>query len=87
MRLIEAGTNFRSTYFSLPYGDQGLFMYRHVFKSLGQFPCTVFMEDFDFVVAARRLGRVQILKLVLLTSARRWDTQGLLWNTLRNQVL
>jgi hypothetical protein len=38
MKVIELMTNIRSQYFKLPYGDQGLFIRKSVFESVGGFP-------------------------------------------------
>ena len=86
LHMIEIGTNLRSRYLSLPYGDQGLFIYKCNFFFLGKFPRNRFMEDFDFVVHARKHGKVRILDLPLITSARRWSIHGMVWNSVNNQV-
>lgn len=86
LRLIEIGTNLRSRFFQLPYGDQALFVFRGVFQRLGRFPQIPFMEDFDFVIHARQLGKVAVSPLKVHSSARRWRQQGTISNTLRNQV-
>lgn len=87
LRVIEIGTNLRSRYLSLPYGDQGLFIYKRNFFTLGKFPAVTFMEDFDFVMRARKYGKIRILGLFLITSARRWSIHGIIWNSVNNQVL
>ena len=61
-------------------------MYKCNFFALGGFPANKFMEDFDFVVFARKHGRVRILDLPVRTSARRWSMLGMIWNSLNNQV-
>ena len=87
LSLIEYVTNLRSSMLQLPYGDQALFVYKSVFTALGSFPNQIFMEDFDFVLRARSLGRIKIAPLPVITSARRWSkVHGELLNTLRNQV-
>lgn len=73
MKIITWMTNFRSHFFSFPYGDQGLFIRRKHFCLLGDFADVPFMEDYDFVDHIRRLhgGSVRLASLPLLTSARR----------------
>ena len=88
LSLIEYVANLRSSLLQLPYGDQALFVYKPVFTALGSFPNQIFMEDFDFVMKARSVGRITIAPLPVVTSARRWSkVHGEIMNTLRNQVL
>ncbi len=91
LRLIEWGTNIRSRYFHLPYGDQALFCYKSVFFTLGQFPVQPFMEDYDFIISARSIGKVQTMSLdssnPIQTSARRWIDNGIISNTLWNSFV
>lgn len=84
---IEAGTNFRSRYFHLPYGDQALFFRRNIFLDcFGGFPSTPFMEDFDLVREVRKYGKIITIPAFVKSSARRWEKNGFLWNTVLNQV-
>lgn len=76
LRLIQWGTNVRSRWAHLPYGDQGLFFRRSVFEGLGGFPDIPVMEDYDLVRAARRTGRVVIADTAVVTSDRRWRELG-----------
>lgn len=85
MRLIEWGTNLRSTVFQWPYGDQGLFLEKRVFEELGGFAALPIMEDFDLVRRLRRRGRIVTLAAPVMTSARRWVQLGPLRTWLRNQ--
>ena len=36
-------------FIELPYGDQGLFMWRNTFDSVGGYPIYRLMEDFEMV--------------------------------------
>ncbi|MYL82522.1 glycosyltransferase [Desulfovibrio aerotolerans] len=88
LRLIAAGATWRSRFFSLPYGDQALFMRRDLFEALGGFADIPVMEDVELVRALRRAGgRVAILPSCVVTSARRWQAGGILRTTLRNLLL
>lgn len=85
-RRIEKLVAFRSRVFSLPYGDQAIFVRRPVFESLGRYLEMPIMEDFEFM---RRLKRNRhplcLLPVPVHTDARRWERLGLLRTTLRNQ--
>jgi glycosyltransferase involved in cell wall biosynthesis len=84
---IETGTNVRSHYFSLPYGDQALFFRRSIFIGCFQgFPPTIFMEDYDLIKSIRKYGKIVTVNAYVKTSARRWEKNGFFWNTFLNQV-
>ncbi len=87
MKVIEFMTNIRSRYFKLPYGDQGLFMRKSVFESIGGFPEVSIAEDLLLVRRLSERGIIRISKAEVVTSARRWLTFGLLRTTLINQVI
>jgi len=87
MKVIELMTNMRSRYFKLPYGDQGLFMRRSIFESVGRFPEVPVAEDLLLVRRLSERGIIRISKAEVVTSARRWLTFGLLRTTLINQAI
>ncbi len=87
MRLIEWGTNLRSAVFQWPYGDQGLFMEKHVFGELGGFASLPIMEDYELVRRLRQRGRIVTVAEPVLTSARRWTRLGPLRTWWRNQCV
>jgi rSAM/selenodomain-associated transferase 2 len=86
-RLIEAGINFRSKVFKLPYGDQGLFVKKSIFKELGGFSEMAVCEDLDFIWRLKKLGKIAILDEEIFSSVRRWRNNGILRTSLRNQLL
>ncbi|MFQ6672430.1 MAG: hypothetical protein ACE5KY_03950, partial [Candidatus Tectimicrobiota bacterium] len=86
-RRIEAGANWRSRILGLPYGDQALFVRREVFEALGGFRPLPFMEDVDFVQRLRRYGGVRLTQGQVLTSPRRWEQEGVVATTVRNNLV
>lgn len=86
LRLIEFGINWRSRWLQMPYGDQAIFLNPQIFYALGGFPDIPIMEDFEFMLRLRQLGRIVIIPVAVLTSARRWQKLGVLKTTLINQV-
>jgi rSAM/selenodomain-associated transferase 2 len=76
-RVIEAAINLRSRWSGLFTGDQGLFIRREVFESLGGYPDQPLLEDLALARALKRRGRTAALRLRLRTSARRWQRHGL----------
>ncbi|MCP4371347.1 MAG: glycosyltransferase family 2 protein [Deltaproteobacteria bacterium] len=87
MKLIEFVANIRSRYLKLPYGDQGLFILKSVFESVGGFPEVPIAEDLYFLRRLPRYGRIRIAPVYALTSARRWQTLGLFRTTLINYII
>ncbi len=83
-RLLEFGNALRVRVLRLPYGDQGIFVRREIFESLGGFPEIPLMEDLRFMRKLRRKHRIALLEGPLHVSARRWQKHGVLRQTLRN---
>jgi len=87
-RIIEKGVWYRSRWLGLPYGDQGIFIRRQNFHALGGFRNVPIMEDVDLIRRIRKQkGRILILDAPIITSARRWEEEGILYCTLRNWCL
>jgi rSAM/selenodomain-associated transferase 2 len=87
LRLVEKMVNMRSHFFSLPYGDQAIFMKKSVFEEIGGFPNLPIMEDFELMLALRKLGRIVIITAPVITSGRRWQKLGVVKTTLLNQLI
>ena len=85
LRLVQRAANVRSRLLQLPYGDQGFFLRAAVFRSLGGYPEMPFMEDLEMGRRLRRRGQIVTAPLSALTSARRWESLGILRATLLNQ--
>lgn len=85
LRLIEFGVNWRSRWLQMPYGDQAIFLKSQVFHDIGGFRNLPMMEDFELMLRLKRLGRIAIIPVPVLTSARRWQKLGVLKTTLINQ--
>jgi rSAM/selenodomain-associated transferase 2 len=76
LRLIEWGTNIRSRWFSLPFGDQAIFLRAETFREIGRYPDWPIMEDVGLARQLKRRGRLRLLNLKAETSARRWRRLG-----------
>jgi len=76
LRLVEWGANLRSRFLQLPYGDQGIFLWRADFLAAGGFPEIPIMEDAALVRALRKRGRLVTLPQRAVTSARRYRRIG-----------
>lgn len=87
LRWVETGVNWRSHWLQMPYGDQAIFITKSVFKKIGGFPELAIMEDFELMRCLRRNGRITILPVPVITSARRWIQKGVWKTTLINQIV
>lgn len=85
LRLIEWGANLRSTRRQMPYGDQAIHLRRSTYQRIGGFRPMDAMEDFDLIRRLRRLGRVRVSPLPVVTSARKYTTRGPWRTVLRHQ--
>jgi rSAM/selenodomain-associated transferase 2 len=84
-RMIETLMNARSRLTRIATGDQAIFVRRDAFLDLGGFPEMELMEDVEFSRRLKRKGKIACLRARVLTSARRWQrdgvfrTIGLMW--------
>jgi rSAM/selenodomain-associated transferase 2 len=83
-RILEWGVRLRVALFSLPYGDQAIFVRRDVLEDVGGVPRVSFLEDLDLMRALKRRGRVVVSPLSATTSARRYRQHGTLRTLARN---
>ncbi len=87
-RLIERVASIRTRLTRIPYGDQAIFLRRARFQCLGGFRDLPIMEDVDLMRRLKQAGgRIAILPDRAVTSARRWEQEGVLTTTLRNWSL
>lgn len=87
-RLIERVASLRSRLTRVPYGDQALFIERAHFLGMGGFAALPLMEDIELMRRVKRSGgKICILPSRVRTSARRWETEGVVCCTLRNWFL
>jgi rSAM/selenodomain-associated transferase 2 len=83
-RWVEKAVELRCRLFALPFGDQAIFARRHVYGMVGGFPPFPLMEDLHFVRRLSRAGPMALLRTRAFTSARRWETNGVVTTTARN---
>jgi rSAM/selenodomain-associated transferase 2 len=70
-RLVEFFANLRARLFSLPYGDQAIFIKKEIFEKLGGFREYPFLEDIDFAIRIKKYGKLKYIPLKVVASARR----------------
>lgn len=78
LRLTASLINWRSRISRIATGDQAIFLRREIFERLGGFAEIPLMEDIDLSRRLKRSGRVACLRQQVTTSARRWQTHGVI---------
>lgn len=81
LKVISALINYRSRATKVGTGDQAIFVRREVFEQMGGYPDMPMMEDVAFCRSLKRLGDVACLRSRAVTSARRWESDGV-WRTI-----
>lgn len=87
LRWVEILVKLRSHLFSLPYGDQGIFISKQAFIACGGFATIPIMEDFELIQRLKQQGRIAIAPGAVTTSGRRWQKLGVWQTTLINQLV
>jgi len=87
-RLIEQIVHMRTRITRIPYGDQAIFVKREVFNHLKGYREIPLMEDVDLMKRIKKSGgRICIIPQKVKTSPRRWESEGVVYCTLRNRML
>lgn len=87
LKIISTAVNLRSRFLHLVYGDQAIFVRKKRFIELKGFLITPIMEDVEFYRRLKASGATILLNEKVLTSARRWEKEGIFFVTLRNWLL
>jgi rSAM/selenodomain-associated transferase 2 len=87
-RITEKYVAFRTRLTRVPFGDQAIFIRKDYFDSIGGYRDIPLMEDIEIMRRIRRRGdKIFIVPELVMTSVRRWETEGVLYCTLRNWAL
>ena len=81
LKIVGALINYRSRATKIGTGDQAIFARREAFERIGGYPDIPLMEDVALCRALKRLGGVACLRTRVMTSARRWESDGV-WRTI-----
>lgn len=76
MRFVSTTSNLRAGCLGLYFGDQGIFMRRDIFQRLKGFPEIPIMEDWELSLRLKKLGKMEMVKSGIGTSARRFKNGG-----------
>jgi rSAM/selenodomain-associated transferase 2/rSAM/selenodomain-associated transferase 1 len=85
-RGLAASINMR-TRFGIPYGDQGIFVRRSAYQSVGGHAATPLFEEVPLVKGLRKLGDFRATGAALAVAPRRWERDGWLRRSLHNRYL
>ncbi|MCI0733785.1 MAG: TIGR04283 family arsenosugar biosynthesis glycosyltransferase [Methylococcaceae bacterium] len=77
-RVVEFCINLRSRLTGIATGDQGIFVKRTIFQTLGGFPEIPIMEDIALSKILKNIAAPVCLRQALTTSSRRWEQDGML---------
>ncbi|HEY1524992.1 MAG TPA: glycosyltransferase family 2 protein [Candidatus Angelobacter sp.] len=78
LRLVSWGINLRARLRGSATGDQGIFVRRDVFLSIGGAPEWPLFEDVELVRRIKRAGKFVVLKTPITVSGRRYIRHGVL---------
>ena len=87
LRFGERLVNWRTRTFKRPLGDQVQFATREAYLAAGGFPNWPILEDTAFIDRLRREGSLDILEVVIGTSARRFHQSGTIKTVLTNWLI
>ena len=88
LKYVSARASLRSRWNRIPYGDQAIFIRKKYFDQIGGYKEIPLMEDVDLMRRIKKDGKqIVILPDKVITSARRWESEGALYTTMRNQIL
>jgi glycosyltransferase involved in cell wall biosynthesis len=78
LRLVAWGINVRARFRNSATGDQGIFVRKAVFDSIGGAPEWPLFEDVELVRRIKRAGKFTVLNTPLTVSGRRYIEHGVL---------
>ena len=77
-RIIEKMINIRSCLSGVATGDQGIFVNRKIFDSVGGYSEFPLMEDVALSKKLKTISQPACIKETLTTSSRRWEKSGII---------
>ncbi|HVA66842.1 MAG TPA: TIGR04283 family arsenosugar biosynthesis glycosyltransferase [Elusimicrobiota bacterium] len=83
-RFIAKMAAWRSRLTGVPLGDQAIAVWREDYFQVGGFPPVALMEEYYLIDKLRRLGPVRVLSECAVTSARRYEKNGRVFQALSN---
>ena len=88
LKFIAKVASWRSRKTRLPYGDQAIFIKKEIFERVGGYENIALMEDVNLMQKLKKENlKIKILNQKVLTSPRKYEQNGIIFNVLRNWFL
>ena len=88
LKFIAKVASCRSRKTRLPYGDQAIFIKKDIFERVGGYENIALMEDVNLMQKLKKQKlKIQIINHKVITSPRRYEKNGILFNLLKNWTL
>ena len=85
--MLEFLINLRSRIFNYGTGDQCIFINKKLFTKINGFPNLELMEDIGICSTLKKKFSPSIIKSVVKTSARRWESRGFIRTVIKMRLL
>lgn len=76
LKVVALSMNWRSRLTGIATGDQVIFVDKHLFESVGQYPDIPLMEDIALCKKLKKISPPACLKTKVISSGRRWEQFG-----------
>jgi rSAM/selenodomain-associated transferase 2 len=86
-RILEFLINLRSRIFKYGTGDQCIFINKKIFTKINGFPALELMEDISICSILKKKFSPSIIKSVVKTSVRRWESNGFVITVIKMRLL
>jgi len=87
-RAIGLAASWKHRLTRVPYGDQAIFILRRYFENMGGYAGIPLMEDVELMKRVKRQrGRIIIVPAAVITSSRKWETDGVFYAIIRNWII
>ncbi len=88
MKIVSFFSNLRVKTRNIAFGDQGIFIKKSLFDKIGGYDDIPIMEDYKLSMDIKKLGiKFKVLKLPIITSARKFQREGSLKTIIKMQKL
>ena len=88
MKIVSFFSNLRVKTRNIAFGDQGIFIKKSLFDKIGGYDDIPIMEDYKLSMDIKKLGiKFKVLKLPIITSARKFQKEGSLKTIIKMQKL
>ena len=86
-RILEFLINLRSRIFKYGTGDQCIFINKKLFTKINGFPNLELMEDIGICSTLKKNFSPSIIKSIVKTSVRRWESRGFIRTVIKMRLL